>query len=45
VDRIRMDVRESGWGVVEWINLAQDRDWWRALVNTGINLRVQAPGS
>jgi hypothetical protein len=40
---IRMDVREIGWGISEWIQLAQDRDWWRALVNTVINLRVLVP--
>jgi hypothetical protein len=33
-----MDLRETGWGV-EWIQLAQDRDRWRILVNTVINLR------
>jgi hypothetical protein len=33
VDGIRMDLREIGWGV-EWIQLAQDTDWWRAHVNT-----------
>jgi hypothetical protein len=31
---IRMDLREIGWGSVKWIQLAQDRDRWRALVNT-----------
>jgi hypothetical protein len=31
-DRIRMDLREIGWGGVEWIQLAQDRDLWRAVV-------------
>jgi hypothetical protein len=35
-DRIRMDLREIGWGSVDWIQLAQDRDRWRALVNTVI---------
>jgi hypothetical protein len=30
-DRIRMDLRETGWGSVDWIQLAQDRDWWRGL--------------
>jgi hypothetical protein len=33
-DGIRMDLRETGWGSVEWIQLAQDRDRWRVLVNT-----------
>jgi hypothetical protein len=42
---IRMDLRETGWGSVEWIQLAQDRDQWRALVNTVMNLRVLAPRS
>jgi hypothetical protein len=37
---IRMDLRETGWGSVDWIQLAQDRDRWRALVNTVMNLRV-----
>jgi hypothetical protein len=35
VDNIRMDLGEVGWGDVEWIGLAQDRDWWEALVNCG----------
>jgi hypothetical protein len=34
VDNIKMDLREIGWGDMAWIYLAQDRDWWRALVNT-----------
>jgi hypothetical protein len=33
-DGIRMDLRESGWGSVEWIQLAPDRDQWQALMNT-----------
>jgi hypothetical protein len=37
---IKMDLRETGFGDVDWINLAQDRDRWRALVNTVMNLRV-----
>jgi hypothetical protein len=44
-DGIRMDLREIGWGSVEWHQLAQDRDQWRALVNMVINLRVLAPWS
>jgi hypothetical protein len=35
-----MDLREIGWGSMDWIDLAQDRGQWRALVNTVINLRV-----
>jgi hypothetical protein len=37
-----MDLRETGWGDVHWIRLAQDRDRWRAVVNTVMNLRVLA---
>jgi hypothetical protein len=33
-----MFVREIGWGGIDWIHLAQDRDQWRALVNIGMNL-------
>jgi hypothetical protein len=40
VDNIIMDVREIGWDGVDWIDMAQDRDQWRALVNTVLNLRV-----
>jgi hypothetical protein len=36
---------EIGWGSVDWIQLAQDRDRWRAVVNTAMNLRVLAPRS
>jgi hypothetical protein len=42
-DGIRMDLREIGWGSVDWIQLAQDRARWQALVNTVMNLRVVAP--
>ena len=39
-DNIKMDIREVGcWGM-EWIDLAQDRYRWRAVVNTAMNLRV-----
>jgi hypothetical protein len=38
VDNIRMEVGEMGWGGVDWIGLAQDRDKWRALVNVIMNL-------
>jgi hypothetical protein len=44
-DGIRMDLREIGWGSVDCIQLIQDRDRWRALVNTVMNLRVLAPRS
>jgi hypothetical protein len=40
VDNIRMDLRELGWGDVDWIGLAQDRNRRRALVNSVLNLRV-----
>jgi hypothetical protein len=40
VDNIKMDLRETGWDGMNWIELAQDRDQWRALVNTVMNLRV-----
>jgi hypothetical protein len=40
VDKIEIDLRELGLEGVDWINLADDRDWWRALVNTVMNLRV-----
>jgi hypothetical protein len=40
VDNIRMDLREIGWDGVDWMDIAQDRGQWRALVNTVLNLRV-----
>jgi hypothetical protein len=42
-DGIRMDLEEIGLGSVDWIQLAQNRDRWRALVNTVMNLRVLVP--
>jgi hypothetical protein len=38
--RIRMDLGEVGWGDVDWIGLAKDRNRWRAVVNSVLNLRV-----
>jgi hypothetical protein len=40
VDNIKMDLRERGWDDIDWIDLAQDRNQWRSLVNPVINLRV-----
>jgi hypothetical protein len=40
VDDIKIDLGEVGWGDVDWIGLAQDRNRWRALVNSVLNLRV-----
>jgi hypothetical protein len=39
-DNIKINLREIGWGGMDWIDLAEDRDLWRALVNTVMNLRV-----
>ena len=39
-DNIRMDLREVGYGCVDWMDLVQDRDRWRALVSAVMNLRV-----
>jgi hypothetical protein len=40
VDNIKIDLREIGWGGMDWIDLAQDWDQWRALVNRVMNFRV-----
>jgi hypothetical protein len=40
IDNIKMDLLETGFSVVDWIGLAQDKYKWRALVNTVMNLRV-----
>jgi hypothetical protein len=39
-DNIKLDLREIGWDDMDWIDMAQDRDQWRAVVNTVMNLRV-----
>jgi hypothetical protein len=43
MENIKMDLRDLGWGGMNWIHLTQDRDQWRALVDTLMNLRV--PGN
>jgi hypothetical protein len=40
VNNIKMNLREIGWDGMDWIDLVQDRDQWRALVNAVMNLRV-----
>jgi hypothetical protein len=40
VDNIRIDLVDVGWGGVNWIGLARDRNRWRAVVNSVLNLRV-----
>jgi hypothetical protein len=41
VDNIKMELGEVGWSDVHWIGLAKDRNRWRALVNSVLNLRVR----
>jgi hypothetical protein len=40
VDNIKMDLRETEWSCMDWIDLPEDREQWRALVNMGMNLWV-----
>jgi hypothetical protein len=40
MDNIKIDLRDTGWDGMDWIDVAQDRYQWRALVNTVINLQV-----
>jgi hypothetical protein len=40
VDNIKFDLRDIGWDGIDWIDLVQDMDQWRALENTVINIRV-----
>jgi hypothetical protein len=39
MDNVKIDLREIEWDCIDWIDLAQDRDKWRAFVNTVMNLR------
>jgi hypothetical protein len=39
-DNIKINLREIGWGSMDWIDLVQSKDQWRALVNTEMNLSV-----
>jgi hypothetical protein len=42
---IRIDLREIGWGDVDWVQLAWDRDQWKAVLNLVMNLQVLVPQS
>jgi len=39
-DNIKLDLQEVGYGYMDWIDLAEDRGRWRALLNAAMNLRV-----
>jgi len=39
-NNIKMDLQEVGWGIMDWIDLAQDRDRWRVLVSTAVSFQV-----
>jgi hypothetical protein len=39
-DNIKIDLQEMGWEVMDWIDMAQDRDRWQALVNAVMNVQV-----
>jgi hypothetical protein len=39
-DNIKINIKETGWGVMDWLDLAQDGDQWSALANTVMNLRI-----
>jgi hypothetical protein len=41
MDNIKVNLRKIGWDDVDWIHMTQDRDQWKALVNTAMNLRAQ----
>jgi len=43
-DNIKMGLQEVGWRSMNWVDLAQDRDRWRALLNAAMNLRVPLNG-
>jgi hypothetical protein len=40
VDNVKMNIREIGWAGMDWIDLAEDRDQWMALLKTVVNLQV-----
>jgi hypothetical protein len=40
LDYIKMDLRENGWSVMDWVDVSQDSDWWKVLVNTVMNLSI-----